>query len=232
MNTQPLGAFGASMISLSLMSAAHAVPLPLESRLGGLAYYDPNLDITWLADANAGAGSTFDDASFPDDGDMRWASANSWAAGLTIGGISGWRLPSADVNGDGVVVDCTGGGVAGCADNEMGYLYWEEGITGAAPTPFSNVQTTNVDGDLDAYWSGTEFAPDPDLAWLFFFDPGTQDVDDKTEHSSFAWAVHSGDVFAGAVPEPPMMWLFAMGLIGLLRLGRVYDHSRKTLSKS
>ena len=199
MNIRLTRAYCAGMISLGLMSAANAVPLPLESRLGGLAYYDPNLVITWLADANAGAGSPFDDASSPTDGEMRWASANSWAASLTIGGVSGWRLPSANVNGDSTVVDCAGGGVAGCADNEMGYLYWEEGITAAAPGPFSNVQGDN-------YWSGTD-APDPSEAWVLFFNDGLQGVDSKTEHSSFAWAVRSGDV-----PEPSTWLLVAVGL--------------------
>ena len=52
----------------------------LIERLGGLAYYDDVADLTWLADANA-AGTT-----------MNWADANSWAAGLTVGGVDGWRL--------------------------------------------------------------------------------------------------------------------------------------------
>ena len=112
MNVRLIGAFcGAVLIMATNLSNA-AVVLPLESRLGGLAYYDPNLDITWLTDADINNGS-----------DVTWDSQSAWAAGLEIGGFIGWRLPSADVNGDGVVVDCNGGGVAGCIDNEMGYLF-------------------------------------------------------------------------------------------------------------
>ena len=84
----------------------------------------------------------------------------AWVASLSIGGVSGWRLPNADVNGDGSVVDCFGGGVSGCADNEMGFLYWEEGITRATPSPFHFVSlyyyssTVHI-GPLVAYGSST-----------------------------------------------------------------------------
>jgi hypothetical protein len=130
------------IVMMFVANQAQAVVMPLETRLGGLAYYDPNLDITWAANANIN-GSAF------------WDVQVAWAESLTIGGVSGWRLASADVNGDGMVVDCSGGGVIGCADNEMGYLFWEEGITASNPGPFSNVRTTP--GVF--YWSGTERAP-------------------------------------------------------------------------
>jgi hypothetical protein len=132
-------------------------------------------------------------------------------AGLTIGGIGGWRLPSADVNGDGTVVDCFGGGLADCADNEMGYLYWEEGVTGAAPGPFQNLEP-------GVYWSGTELAPNPNNAWSFSFLSGIQFIDIKNVNANFAWAVHSGDV--SAVPIPAAVWLFGSGLLGLIGIAR------------
>jgi hypothetical protein len=95
-----LGAVCAAAITL-LSTMANAAVLPLEGRLETalgsgvfLAYYDPNLDITWLADANAGAGSAFDDELSPTDGVMTWTNANAWAASLTVGGVSGWRLPT------------------------------------------------------------------------------------------------------------------------------------------
>ncbi|HMU63228.1 MAG TPA: hypothetical protein PKD35_00935 [Nitrosomonas sp.] len=83
----------AGLFTLGLISTANAVIAPLESRLGGQAYYDPNLNITWLANANAGAGSSFDDGVNTTDGRMTWTSANAWTASLNIGGITGWRLP-------------------------------------------------------------------------------------------------------------------------------------------
>lgn len=66
------------------------------------AYYDTVLDITWLADANAGAGSAYDDKSYEfseettTDGRMTWSNANDWATTLNPYGsdITGWRLPT------------------------------------------------------------------------------------------------------------------------------------------
>lgn len=64
------------------------------------AYYDTVLGITWLADANVGAGSAFDDIGIDGgtttDGEMTWAKANAWAASLNFNGINGWRLPTAN----------------------------------------------------------------------------------------------------------------------------------------
>jgi hypothetical protein len=187
------------IVMMFVANQAQAVVMPLETRLGGLAYYDPNLDITWAANANIN-GSAF------------WDVQVAWAESLTIGGVSGWRLASADVNGDGTVVDCSGGGVIGCSDNEMGYLFWEEGITASNPGPFSNVRT--IPGVF--YWSGTESATDATRAWRFNFADGTQSTGLKNI-DRYAWAVHSGDV---SVPVPPAIWLFGSGLLGLVGIAR------------
>ncbi|MGB5298097.1 MAG: hypothetical protein WBN08_19130 [Thiogranum sp.] len=44
---------------------------------GGGLIYDDVLDITWAQP----------------DVPRTWATANIWASGLTLGGVSGWRLP-------------------------------------------------------------------------------------------------------------------------------------------
>ena len=161
------------------------------------AYYDPKLDITWAANANINGKDT-------------WDNQVAWAASLTIGGVGGWRLPSTDVNGDGIVVDCFGGGVSGCEDNEMGFLFWEEGITQSSPGPFSNLQAN--------YWSGTEYIPGDIYGWGFDFTSlGEQFTDHKTD-TYYSWAVHSGDV--GAIPVPAAVWLFGSGLMGLVWVAR------------
>ena len=140
----------------------------------------------------------------------------AWAAGLDIGGVTGWRLPSMDVNGDDVIVNCTADQAA-CMDNEYGHLFnygagtvFGAGITPSSPGPFSNVQSLG-------YWSGTEFAPNPVLAWDFGFINGNHFANFKYGFR-FAWAVHSGDV--SAVPVPAAVWLFGSGLMGLLGLAR------------
>jgi len=187
-----LAATCASLVAIVSQTTQAAI-LPLESRIGGLAYYDPNLNITLVADAN------INDL-------MDWSTANAWAASLMIGGISGWRLPNADVDEDGTVVDCTDGGVAGCADNEMGFLYWEEGITTLAPSPFSDVRS-------GVYWSGTESGSDTSRAWAFGFNMGNQATNSKTG-TNYAWAVQNGDV--SSVPVPAAVLLFGSGLLGLI----------------
>ena len=187
---------GATLVAIA-SQAAWADFLPFESRLGGLAYYDPNLNISLVADAN------INDL-------MDWSTAIAWADSLTIGGVSGWRLPNADVDGDGTVVDCFGGGVTGCADNEMGFLYWEEGITTVAPSPFTDVRS-------GVYWSSTESGSDTSRAWAFGFNMGNQATNSKTG-TNYAWAVRKGDV--GTVPVPAAIWLFSSGLLGLVKFAR------------
>ena len=58
------------------------------------AYYDPSLHITWLQNANYGAGSAYDNGKFNTDGRMTWLNALDWVTHLSIGGIGGWRLPT------------------------------------------------------------------------------------------------------------------------------------------
>ena len=105
--------------------------------------------MTWAANADVGL--------------LDWQQANTLVAELNIGGVVGWRLPSIDANVDKNIIDCSGGSVSGCSDNEMGYLFWERGINGNTPGPFSNVKSFS-------YWSGTEF--DSANAWISDFFPG------------------------------------------------------------
>jgi hypothetical protein len=110
-------------------------------------------------------------------------------------------------------VDCYPGGVVGCEDNEMGYLYWEEGITAAAPGPFEN-----VDAVAD-YWTGTDLLIfDGNAYYQSFFNGGFGD-NGKIDPTFLAWAVHDGDVGA-LVPVPAAAWLFISGLLGLIGISR------------
>ena len=78
-----------ALLLLAGMGLASTAKAALVERLGGQAVYDTDLNITWLADANANHG-------------MTWDQANAWAAGLNVGGVTGWRLPTA-LNADGSV---------------------------------------------------------------------------------------------------------------------------------
>lgn len=195
MKSSILGVLGACAIFAA--TTTHAVSLPLEPRLGGLAYYDPNLDLTWAADATL-------------SGLVGWNAANTWVASLTIGGVGGWRLANMDVNGDSTVVSCLGGGVAGCEDNEYGYLYWEEGISQSSPGPFTLNSTVNR-----TYWSSVETGILDSQAYTLNFTNGVNTILTKT-FTTYAWAVHDGDV----VPIPPAVWLFGSGLVGLFAMAR------------
>lgn len=187
----------AVVLSLGLSTVAHAT---LMSRLGGQAYYDPVANLTWLANANM-------------NGVMTWQAANHWADGLTVDGVSDWRLPTTTQTCGGF--NCTG--------SELGNLFYN--VLGGTATDsiaahhnsnydlFSNVQSF-------LYWSATEYAPDTAFAWDFVFAAGNQGHASKS-FSLNAWAVHSGDVGAAtAVPEPGTLGLMVAGLLGLLVVAR------------
>lgn len=207
MNKQRLiGAFCAVLFGFISMSANAA----LISVLGGQAYYDDQLDITWVQDANI-------------NGTMDWDTANASAAALTIAGVSGWRLPSMDKNNDDTIVDCATGTQSACADNEYGHLFQYgagttrgDGVTASSPGPFSNVQ-------FNYYWSSTEYEPILDRAWVFHSGTGGQSFGNMTYGLFHGWAVQSGN--AGVVPVPAAVWLFGSGLLGLIGVARKKAHA-------
>lgn len=163
--------------------------------------------------------------SGPEDfynGTMTWWGAMAWADQLVYGGFDDWRLPSMDVNGDGVVVNCDVVSEEGCRDNEYGYLFEYDGITAANPDPFTNVEGRN--------WSLTESGTD--RAWFFsFFNTTGADHAMNTDLKSnthFALAVRDATV----VPIPPAVYLFASGLIGLTVMARRKSVKKASVSSS
>ena len=216
---------------LTLVLPAHG---ELVVRLGGQAVYDTDRNLTWLADANAGAGSAFDDGIDPADGLMSWENANAWAASLTVGGVSDWRLP-ATLQPDPSCTQQAGGGTistgGGCIGGEMGHLFYEElGGTSEPFNPpdngvlesgdpdlalFTNIQAVPTGGGI--YYSETE--RNAANAWYFNFNNGQQSSINKLG-GHFAWAVRSGDV--GLIPEPSAAGVIGMGMVWLFgsRRGR------------
>jgi hypothetical protein len=206
-------------VALTLVCAFPTAHASLVGRLpttpGGAdyqAYYDTSLDITWLANANAGAGTSFDDGFDTSDGRMRWGAAQAWMTFLntaTFMGSNDWRLPSVDVDGDLSVDGCTSGDEPDCRDNELGYMFRYNGVTASSPGPFSNLGSPR-------YWSGTEHPTDAGLAYSVDLTNGTLRNSGKSS-DLYAWAVHDGDV--SAVPLPAAVWLLlsSLGAIGMLR---------------
>lgn len=198
MKANYVGALCACALSIAVSVSADAALIgrDLDGNLStSEAYYDTSLGITWLADANY-AGTT-----------MNWTTANAWATGLNINGITGWTLPTSDT--------CLG---YSCTGSQMGSLFYTTlGNPAGGPLsntgPFSNVQSDYY------YWSATEYAPSTSEAWYFSTGNGYQDFNIKA-NSFYAWAVHAGDVGASAVPVPAAVWLLGSGLLGLVSVKR------------
>lgn len=149
------------------------------------AFYDTDLDITWLRDANV-------------NGLMYWDTAVAWADGFSFAGYDDWRLPTSDTCGN---LNCTG--------SEMGHLWYVElGNSAGAMTNTGSFQSLIS----DAYWSGTEYAPEPVQAWYFVTANGYQGTTFKSTFF-YAMAVRPGDV--AVVPEPQTVVLLLAGLSAL-----------------
>lgn len=202
---RPGAAFVCFLIA-SLPATANAALLGrLPATPGGTdyqAYYDDQLNISWAASANIGA---------PDD----WFNVTAAASAYTVGGVSGWRLPDVDVNGDGNIVSCNGV-ITECQDNELSYMVWVNGYYPMNPGPFANLDQSGI------YASGTEYVPDSNQVWEISLSvnrtPGSISTSLKSYASFQAWFVHDGDV--GAVPIPAAAWLFCSGLLGLIGVSR------------
>jgi len=219
------------VLALGLVSgSAHAAlqGRDLNGSVGSFeAYYDTDLNITWLADANYAQTSGYDA-----DGEMNWADANTWAANLSFTDAvnnltyDNWRLPTvADKGTPGCNFASTGtdcGYNVDTATGEMAHLFYDElgnkaywdtsgniqsgsGLTNTGP--FTNLQA-------NVYWSGTEYAPDTGYPWLFNFYDGNQSNGPKY-FVFYALAVSPGDV--AAVPEADTwaMLLAGLGLVGV-----------------
>jgi len=98
------------LITLVFLSiTATTASATLIDRGGGLIY-DTVLDVTWLQDANYGAGAAFDNGADTTDGLMTWMYAIAWADDLayvdTVRGVTwtDWRLPTVNPV-DGVAFD-------------------------------------------------------------------------------------------------------------------------------
>lgn len=209
------------------------------------AFYDTVLGVSWLADANALAGTLYDGVFTPDDGRTEWGLARDWAAGLQVGGVSGWRLPGlVDTNDPGCNIDlgdhsdCGYHVLTRSADgrtvySEFAHLYYatlgnlgycapDDVLCLQAPQPGWGPANTGEFRNLAeaVYWIGTPYAPLPDFfGWVFYTGIGLQTYDFQFAEWQ-ALAVHDGDVGAlSRVPEPGAagLVLAALGALGASR---------------
>jgi len=194
----------AAALSVATLSAQAG----LVNRPGGMVY-DSVQNITWLQNWNT-------------NGLMNWTTANDWANNLVYEGFSDWRLPTS-LNADG-----TGpcGPAFNCSGSEMGHMFYNEFGATAGNSILSGSNAANLalfmNVQSNIYWSGTEYAPNPDLAWGFRTVFGSQGLDFKTS-ALYAVAVRPGDV-AASVPEPQTLALVLLALGATMVVRRRRPH--------
>ena len=212
------------LLFVSLLTvSAHA---SLYDRGNGLIY-DDVLNVTWLQDANYAQTSGHDS-----DGRMTWEEADTWANDLSYGGYDNWRLPSANL------INATNPCSISCnlgydGNSEMGHMYYNNlnnigrldsngnpqagyGITNNSfidPSSSNTISILNIQNDH--YWLEEEYGVFS--AWYFATTDGNQYIEDQN-NTSYAWAVHDGDI--SAVPIPAAAWLFGTALVGLVGVKR------------
>ncbi len=197
------------VVATTALILSSNVTAHLESRLGGLAYYNDEADLTWLADANAG-------------GFMPWNNARSWVEGLDVNGVTDWRLPNSLQPDSACSSQLSGGGTYGtnCTGSELDNLFYNV-LGGVA---YTSIETTNNNNynlfsniQPDFYWTATEFPGGNGFMTRFDFRTGFQNGA-NIGISQGAWAVQSGDV--GEVPVPAAIWLFGSGMLALAVMSR------------
>lgn len=218
----------AAVIAASSLSAKAA----LYDRGNGLIY-DSHLNITWLQDANYAQTS-----GYSADGLLIWNTSIDWAANLTYGGFTDWRLPSAVLNGtwDEISWDGSTDYSYNNTRSELGHLYHELGNKGYCNTSaacnqpnFGWLNTTFIDATTGqsvsflnvqnhVYWAAEAYVPNPLNIWHFNAAYGLNYGYRNTYNPAYAWAVHDGDV--AAVPVPAAAWLFGSSLLGLAGVAR------------
>lgn len=183
---------------------------------GPEAFYDTELNVTWLA---ASSGSA-----------LQLNQATAWAEQVRFG-LSGWRLPkTVDTGAAGCDfsyggTDCGYGPDSSVATgSEMAHLFFSTlgnkatYVPGAAPgtgTFQAGAGLTNTGGFVNlqagTYWSGTPYAS-TSTVWNFDMNSGYQGYG-ALIGGFYALAVRDGDV--SAVPEP-QTYAFMLAGLGLL----------------
>ena len=170
---------GEIILIFGLIEIANAA---LIDRGGGLIY-DSDQNITWLQDANLAATETFGVPGIY-GGQMTWDTAQAWIAAMNATdykGYNDWRLPTT-VDGQ-YLFGCDGTTTGGynIITSEMGYMYYvnlenlgQYATDGTNPQPGWGLTNTGPFTNLRSsyYWSGTDYSPIPNGAWLFHFGYG------------------------------------------------------------
>lgn len=201
------------------------------------AWYDTVQDITWL-----GSGYIAANGQYGNGDGVSYASANSWASGLNVFGVTDWRLPAfTDTGASGCDyansgTDC--GYNVDTSTSELAHLFYVTLGNEAEYTPGGTYQARSQVNTNTGPFSGLEglFISSADNDWwfgdsYFWLDavnalaPGTSAwcvgmIDGQQGTCSIgnvqnAWAVHDGSV-GQVVPVPATLPLLlsALGMLG------------------
>lgn len=198
-------------------------------------FYDTTLDVTWLRNMNTpNAPLGFASAKAWADGlttggftDWRLPTlvdTNSPGCNLSYSGGTDCGANVQTKSGDPLVRE-----VGQTIFSEMAHLFYvtlgnvtaynadhsvKPGLRGV---DWGLVNTAHFDNmQIEVYWSDTQPATGPDMAWVFGTDDGLQfygPINGPTDAPRFVAVLRSGDVLA--VPEPGTLALLALGLAGL-----------------
>jgi hypothetical protein len=182
-NPQLVGACRAAKESDPVAAPANAPTIPAAD---GQTIYDPNLKVTWLADANLAATQTFGVSNINKSGSMDYATALRWVAAMNKAdngagylGHNNWQLPTAPSKD----ASCARTGRHGesfgfhCSGSALGSLYY--GSLGIRePNTAVRMPSNSVGPFKDfqpyLYWSGSA-AADPKQGFVTFsFNSGFQ----------------------------------------------------------
>ena len=195
---------------------------------GGGMIYDDVLNITWLQDANYAKTSRYDKGVAGDEWDkpgmMTWSEATAWAADLSYGGYTDWRLPTMiDTGAAGCDwkfsgTDC-GYNVqmfdasSGTVYSEMAYMYYVN--LGLKPL-YKPVGTYNRNSDFGLWGNGTldsnggtdsygqnDVGLIKNLQAYWYWSGLEADPNSVSGFTGIAWIFHQGVAFQGPAGDIP-----------------------------
>ncbi len=223
-----------AVIAVAAFGTAHA---DLIDNGGGLIY-DTAQNITW-----------YDFQTNP----VTFGQAQTWANGLTVGGVSGWTLPSA---GPSPSLGATTQANYNVTTSQIGYLFYNELGDKGLYNPDGSINLPQAVGLVNMgvfknltggyHWTSTEYVPqaqdywyfgyssdDPafpaavsgQYAWVFGLGSGEQYVNLMTNSNAVALAIHAGDVLPlVSAPMPPAFLLFGPCIAALVAIRRKWRH--------
>lgn len=197
------------------------------------AFYDTDLDITWLVAPNLSG------LLYNNDGELSWLDAKAFMPQISIGGIGGWRLPSVQPQ-NGVTYNTTRSSLGDTdvgyniksVKSELSHLYyvtlgnttsdlWPRIFDRNTDVEIINNSGPFIDLGFQSFWYDELGDAQYQDGWRFSFFGGYQADDYAKSHAedkypqvykNLAWFVHSGDV-GTPIPEPHT---YALAIAGIL----------------